>query len=69
MASSTTTVYAVVKVTIEIPVRASSPNETLLELQRVAVKEAEGILRNRLPEEFRIADTPQFSHATVRTSN
>lgn len=64
---TTTTVYAVVKATIEIPVRGSSPEETLQELQRVSVKEAEGILRNRLPNDFRIVGNPEFSHATVRT--
>lgn len=60
------TVHAVMTVMIEIPVRSSSPKETLEELERVAVKEAENILRNSLPTNFRVIGTPQFSHATVR---
>ena len=63
---TTSTVHAVMTVTIEIPVRASSPKETLEELERVSVKEAEGILRNKLPPEFRVIGTPKFEYATVR---
>jgi hypothetical protein len=62
----TGTVHAVVTVTIEVRVRPSSPGETLGDLERVAVKEAEGILRNKLPDDFRIVDKPVFSHAIVR---
>lgn len=61
------TVHAVLKVTIEIPVRGSSPKETLEELERVSIKEAEGILRDRLPSDFRVIGQPKFSHATVRS--
>lgn len=60
------TVYAVMKVVIEIPVRASSPKETLEELERVSMKEADRVLREKLPDCFRIIGTPEFSHATVR---
>ena len=63
---TTTTVHAVMTVTIEIPVRASEPSETLAELERVSITEAEGILRNRLPPDFRVIGKPEFSHATVR---
>lgn len=61
----TSTVYAVVKATIEIPVRASSPEETLAQLQKAAEREAEGILRNNLSDKFRLVGRPEFSHATV----
>ncbi len=67
MASPTTTVYAVIKATIEIPVRASNPKETLEELQRVALREGEEILRLQLPKDFRLVGKPKFSHATVRS--
>lgn len=62
------TVHAVMTVTIEIFVRASQPSETLAELERVSIKEAEGILRNQLPKEFRVIGKPEFSYATVRRS-
>lgn len=68
MPSTTTTVYAVIKETIEIPVRSSSPQETLEELQRVSLKEGEAILRGHLPEKFRLVGNPEFSHAVVRTA-
>lgn len=61
------TVYAVVTATIEIPVRGSSPKETLEELQRISVKEAESILRKHLSPNFRVVGKPEFSHAMVRT--
>lgn len=64
----TTTVHAVMTVNIEIPVRASSPKETLEELERVSLREAEGILRNKLPPDFRVIGKPVFSYATVRSS-
>lgn len=60
------TVHAVMTVTIEIPVRASSPKETLEELERVSIREAADILRNKLPPDFRVIGSPVFSHATVR---
>jgi hypothetical protein len=53
-------------VTIEIPVRASQPSETLAELERISIKEAEGILRSKLPPEFRVIGKPEFSYATIR---
>jgi len=66
--TKTTSVYAVMKATIEIPVRSSDPKETLEELQRVALSEAEEILRGKLPNDFKIVGKPEFSHAVVRTS-
>lgn len=62
------TVYAVMKVTIEIPVRASGAEETLAELHRVSLREAEGILRNRLTDDFRVVGPIEFSHAVVRAA-
>ena len=64
--SKDSTVYAVMTATIEIPVRSSSPKETLEELERVSIREAEGILRNNLSEKFRLVGTPVISHAVVR---
>ena len=64
--TTTSTVYAVMKVMIEIPVRASSPKETLEELERVSMKEADLMLRESLPNCFRVIGAPEFSHATVR---
>ena len=64
----TSTVHAVMTVTIEIFVRASSPKETLEELERVSIKEAESILRSKLPGDFRVIGKPAFSYATIRSS-
>lgn len=66
---ATTSVNAVCTVSLEIFVRSSSPKETLEELQRVALREAEGILRNKLPDDFRVVGKPVFSHAIVRTTS
>lgn len=62
------TVHAVMTVMIEIPVRASSGGETLDQLEDVSRKEAERILLNKMPQEFRIIGKPQFSYATVRAN-
>jgi hypothetical protein len=62
------TVYAVMKVTIEIPVRCSGSGETVEDLYRVSKNEAEGILRNRLPNDFRVIGQVEFSHAVVKES-
>ena len=61
-----TTVYAVMKVTIEIPVRASQGAETLDELMRVSQREAEGILRNNLPDKFNVVGPITFDRAVVK---
>lgn len=61
-----TTVYAVVKATIEIPVRNSRSNETLEELYRVAVKEAADIVRLEMSDKIRIVGDLEFSHAVVK---
>jgi len=63
---ATPTVHAVMKVTIEIPVRPSQGGETVEELYRISIKEAEGILRNRLPKDFRVIGPVEFSYATIK---
>ena len=62
------TVHAVMRVTIEIPVRTSESGETLQQMHDASRQEAEGILRNKLPPEFRIAGPIEFSHAIVKGS-
>jgi hypothetical protein len=54
------------KVTIEIPVRASSPKETIEQLHGIAVKEAESILRNNLPADFIVIGKPELSYVKVK---
>jgi len=63
------TVYAVVKVTIEIPVRSSSPKESMEELHDVSLREAEEILKSKLTDDFRIVGKPSFSHAIVKSDD
>lgn len=64
---SNPTVYAVVKVTIEIPVRASESGEKLVDLHRVAKSEGEDILRHLLKDTGIKAVSPvEFSHALVK---
>lgn len=60
------TVYAVMRATIEIPVRASSSEENLQQMHDASMREAEGILRNKLPADVRLIGKVEFSHATVR---
>lgn len=60
------TVYAVMKVTIEIPVRSSDARETLEDLYRVSQREAEGILNNNLGDKFRVVGKIEFSHAVIK---
>lgn len=65
------TVYAVMKVTIEIPVRSSESGETLEQLHTAALREAEGILRTRANDPktggwFRVIGGVEFSHAVIR---
>jgi len=62
----TSTVHAVMRVMIEVPVRASSPDETLAQLLEAAQREAEGVLRNKLPREFRVCSQVEFAYATIR---
>ncbi len=59
-------VYAVMKVTIEIPVRASSPAETFEQMHQAAQREAEGALRNRLPNDMHVVGKVEFSHAIIK---
>jgi hypothetical protein len=59
------TVYAVMKVTIEIPVQPSSSGETMDQLFSAAKNEAEGILRCKLTNEFRVVGKVEFSHAII----
>lgn len=65
---SKATVYAVMRVTIEIPVRASSSEENLQQMHDASMREAEGALRNRLPDDFRVVGKVEFSHAIVKAS-
>lgn len=60
------TVFAVMKVTIEIPVRSSNPGETLEQLYEASHREAEGILRNKLTDDFRVVGEVEFSYAVVK---
>lgn len=60
------TVYAVMKATIEIPVRASGSGETLEQMHEAAKREAEGILRNSLPKGFTVKCGVEFSYAVIR---
>jgi len=63
---TTPTVYAVMKATIEIPVRPSSPCETLEQMHQAAKREAEGILRNHLGPKMHLVGQIEFSHAIVK---
>lgn len=61
------TVFAVMKVTIEIPVRSSEAGENLQQMHDASKREAEGILRNNLPgDKFKIVGPIEFSHAVIR---
>lgn len=61
------TVYAVMKATIEIPIRSSSSNETFAQMHKVAKEEAEGFLRNEIATlGCRIIGPVEFSHAIVK---
>lgn len=66
---SRATVYAVMKVTIEVPVRASGSEETLQQMHDMSVKEARGILEHKLGREFRVVGQIEFSHAIVKANN
>lgn len=65
---SKATVNAVMRVTIEIPVRASQGEEKMEDMLVASQREAEGILRNKLPDDFRVAGPIEFSHCVVRAS-
>ena len=60
------TVFAVMTATIEISVRSSESGETFEQMHDVAKREAEGILRNRLPPGCRVIGSVKFSHAVVK---
>lgn len=61
------TVCAVMKVTIEVPVRSSHVGETFAQMYEAARREAEGVLRSRLPpDSFRVVGPIEFSHAIVK---
>lgn len=66
--SKRATVYAVMKVTIEIPVRCSEAGETMQQMHDASLREAEGALRNKLPDDFRVAGPIEFSHAIVKVN-
>lgn len=59
------TVYAVMKATVEIPVRSSMSGETFEQMYEAAKHEAEGILRNSL-KDVRVVGAIEFSHAVVK---
>jgi len=61
------TVHAVMRVTIEIPVRSSSAGETLQQMHDASMREAEGVLRNKLPPDFRVVGPVEFSHCVLWT--
>jgi len=63
------TVHATMRVVVEIPIRPSSTDETMQQMLDASKKEAEGILRNRLPKEFRVAGPVEFVRATVIENN
>jgi len=54
------------RATIEIPVRPSGSSETLDQMHEAAKREAEGILRNSLPDKYRVVGNVEFSHAIVK---
>lgn len=60
------TVYAVMKATVEIPVRSSSSNETFAQMHDAAKREARLILHNTLSGKARIIGDVEFSYATVK---
>lgn len=60
------TVCAVMKATILIPVRSSSPGETMEQLYTASKSEAEGILRNHLGDKFQVVGPVEFSHAVIK---
>lgn len=62
----TPTVYAVMTATIEIRVRPSSGAETLEQMHEASKREAEGILRNKLPEGIAVVGPVTFSHAIIK---
>lgn len=59
-------VNAVVRATIEIPVRSSSSEETMSQLYEAAKREAEDIIRTKLGREFRLVGQVEFAYAVVR---
>jgi hypothetical protein len=63
------TVYAVMKVTLEIPVRSSNSGGTMEQMHEAAKRETEGILRNALPDKFHVVGQVGFSHALIKGGN
>jgi len=60
------TVFAVMRVTLEIPVRPSGPDETLEQMHRAAKREAAGILTHALGNKAKVVGEIEFSHAIVK---
>ena len=60
------TVYAVMKVTIEVPVRCSNAEETCVQLYEVSKREAEAIIQAHLPKHFRTVGPIEFAYAVIR---
>jgi hypothetical protein len=61
-----TTVCAVMRVTVEIPVRSSSAEETCAQLFEASLREAETLLRTKLPSDFLVVGKPEFAYATIK---
>lgn len=61
-------VYAVMRATVEIPVRSSESGETIAQMYEASKREAEGILRHSLPDDFRLVGQVEFSHAILKES-
>lgn len=62
------TVFAVMRAAIEIPVQTSGAGETLEQLYEAAKNDAEGIIRCKLPNQFRLIGKVEFSHAVIKES-
>jgi hypothetical protein len=60
------TVFAVMKVILEIPVRPSHPSETLAEMHTAAKREAAAILNHALGDKAKVVGEIEFSHAIVK---
>lgn len=61
------TVYAVMQVTVEIPVQPSSADETFAQMFDAAKREADDILRTHLSlSHFKVVGEPTFIRAVVK---
>lgn len=67
MTTKQPSVHAVCTCQIKIFVRASNSGETLQQMYDAAQREAEGILRNNLPNNIQVQGAVTFLHAVVTT--